>query len=88
MSRKRYSKEPDIRWREVYATIKPYTRGFKGMDVVEIKVEIRWEGERFSATHRVENDPFYILDALDMAVEGIDKMLANHGHPPYKIRSK
>ena len=89
--------DPDIRWRNVWASIRPYERtGFdyatntRKEPMTVVTIEVRWEGERFTSRQMIwtedleEGLPF----ALTAAEMGIERMLIEHGYPPYEIRSE
>jgi hypothetical protein len=85
--------DTDIRWRNVWAHIKPYKQNAYDLEtntrknVTEVFLEVRWEGERFTARYYVENDSGLLLFTLDRGIEAIDHMLIQYGFPPYVIRS-
>lgn len=79
--------DTDIRWREVYASVRTLDKG-----LVEFLVDVRWEGSAFVGRMVLSpvfcDDIISYQDILDEMVDKIDEQLEKSGHPPYIIRSK
>lgn len=86
----------DIRWQNVYARVRPYKQTpdelirNRRANVTEVLVEVRWSGDVFVAKYYllkddVEDGGVWLL--LDEAIRSLDRMLEEHGHLPYTIRS-
>lgn len=84
----------DIRWRDVYARIKPAHKSFtaKGPGILEgyrVEVVVRWEGQLFTSKMTIPVSDFDLrYEVMEKCVEGIDRLMEEHGYLPYEIRSK
>jgi hypothetical protein len=86
----------DLRWQrdDIYAHIKSFrdmpnkremSPGLKDW-MTEVMIEVRFDGYRFFSRQWVDEvDPIPLI--LDAMVDSIDNMMAEHGFPPYNIRS-
>lgn len=86
----------DIRWQKekIYAHVKeyePYDYEIEhnvGNDPIEILVELRWTSDVFRVRYLVpEDEAEFAGSYLDRACDHIDRMMTEHGYPPYTIRS-
>ena len=89
----------DLRWKkkDIYAHIRPYIN-LDGLledgspdprnDHTEVLIEVRFGGTVFHSKQWVhEKDKPYIPELLTIMVDSIDRMMEEHGFPPYEIRS-
>lgn len=86
----------DIRWRDVYATVRKYEQTVDEAmrnvreNVTEVIVEVSFDGLVLVSKHFIgdEDLPFETVSrVLDAAVRRIDDHFEYVGRPPYNIRS-